>query len=132
MCSSPIPIVHPYQCVKFTHTMCIYKKEDVVWLPMRQLFTRDQMTQKLTTIGHHINNEQSPYHIVRYKRATKWQCKTIHTRKRAAWFIYKKWMKNKYVTHEQKTTTKLQASDLGQAHTYRIFTDTNVYSSLIH
>ena len=37
---------------------------------MRQLSTRDQMTQKLTTIGHHtaFNNEQSPYCIVCYKR----------------------------------------------------------------
>ena len=31
-----------------------YKKEDVVWLPMRQLSTRDQMTQKLTTLGHSV------------------------------------------------------------------------------
>ena len=37
---------------------------------MRQLSTRDQMTQKLTTIGHRttINNEQSLYRIVSYKR----------------------------------------------------------------
>ena len=36
---------------------------------MRQLSTRNQMTQKLITIGHHaiFNNEQSPYRIVRYK-----------------------------------------------------------------
>ena len=49
---------------------CKYKKEDVVWLPMRQLSTRDQMTQTLTTIGHRIaiNNEQSQYRIVSYKR----------------------------------------------------------------
>ena len=35
---------------------------------MRQLYTRDQMTQKLTTIGHRtaLNNEQSPHHIVSY------------------------------------------------------------------
>ena len=26
-------------------------------------------------------------------------------------------MKNKYVTHKQKTTTELQAPDLGQTHT---------------
>ena len=37
---------------------------------MRQLSTRDQMTQKLTTIGHRttFNNEESPYCIVSYKR----------------------------------------------------------------
>ena len=39
-----------------------YKKEDVGWLPMRHLYTRDQMIQKLTTIGHRMafNNEHSP------------------------------------------------------------------------
>ena len=37
---------------------------------MRQLFTRDQMTQKLTTIGHRtaFNNEKNPYCTVSYKR----------------------------------------------------------------
>ena len=41
----------------------------MVRLPMRQLSTRDQMQQKLTTIGHRtaFNNEQSPYRIVSYK-----------------------------------------------------------------
>ena len=41
----------------------IYKKGVVVWMPMRQLSTRDQMTQKLTTIGPHtaFNNEHSQY-----------------------------------------------------------------------
>ena len=29
-------------------------------------------------------------------------------------------MKNKYVTHEQTTTTELQTPDLGQAHIYRL------------
>ena len=55
----------------------------VVWLQMRQLSTRDQMTQKLTTIGHRttFNNEQSPYRIVRYKRPRNDKCKTIQTRK---------------------------------------------------
>ena len=35
---------------------------------MRQLSTRDQMTQKVKTIGHRMafNNEQSPYCIVSY------------------------------------------------------------------
>ena len=38
-----------------------YNKEDVVWLPMRQLSTRDQMTQKLTILGQPstFNNEKS-------------------------------------------------------------------------
>ena len=37
-------------------------------LPMRQLSTRDQMTQKLTIIGHRtaLNNEQSPYVQFKY------------------------------------------------------------------
>ena len=41
-----------------------YKKKKGVSLLMRQLFTTDQMTQKLITIGHHtvFNNE----HILAY------------------------------------------------------------------
>ena len=37
---------------------------------MRKFYTRDQVTQKLTTIGHltAFNNEQHPNHIVSYKR----------------------------------------------------------------
>ena len=35
--------------------------------------------------------------------------------------MYKKRTKNKYVTHQQTTTTELQAPDLGQAHTYRMW-----------
>ena len=39
-------------------------------IAMRQLSTRDQMTQKLTTIGHctAFNNEQSQYNLVSYER----------------------------------------------------------------
>ena len=57
-------------------------KKNVVWLPMRQLSTRDQMTQ-IITIGHStdFNNEISPYHMVRYKRPRNDKCKTIQTRK---------------------------------------------------
>ena len=48
---------------------------------MRQLSTRDQMTQKLATtcIGHLIafNNEQSPYLIVSYKRPQTYNGKTF-------------------------------------------------------
>ena len=45
-------------------------KKDVVLLPMRQLSTKEKMTQTLTTIGRRtaFNNEQSPYRIVSYKR----------------------------------------------------------------
>ena len=48
----------------------MYKKEDVVWLPMRQLSTKDQNDTELTTIGHRtaLNNKQSSYRIVNYKR----------------------------------------------------------------
>ena len=37
---------------------------------------RDQMTQKLTTIGHHMafKYEQSPYRIVSYKRPRNNKC----------------------------------------------------------
>ena len=48
-----------------------YKKEDVVWLPMRQLSLQEtKMTQKLTFIGNRtaFNNEQSPYRIASYER----------------------------------------------------------------
>ena len=53
---------------------------------MRQLFTRDQITQKLTTIGHRtaFNNDQNPYHIVRYNRPRNDKCKPIQTRKLTA------------------------------------------------
>ena len=36
---------------------------------IRQLSTREQMTQKLITIGHRtaFNNEQSPHNLVSYK-----------------------------------------------------------------
>ena len=38
---------------------CLLFKYNVVWLPMRQISKRNQMTQKLTTIGHRtaFNNE---------------------------------------------------------------------------
>ena len=48
----------------------MYKKEDFVCLPMKQLSTRDKMTQKLPARGQRtsFNNEQSPYCIVSNKR----------------------------------------------------------------
>ena len=59
---------------------------------MRQLATKDQMTQKLTAIGHRtaFNNEQSPYRIVSYKRPRNHKCKTTQTRKLTAYLMYKK------------------------------------------
>ena len=44
---------------------------------MRQLSTRDQVTQELTTIGYRtvFNNEQSSYGIVSYKRPQNDKCK---------------------------------------------------------
>ena len=61
-------------------------------LPMRQLSTRDQMTQKLTIIGHStaFNNEKSSYCKVSYKRPRNDKCKTIQTRKLTALFKCKK------------------------------------------
>ena len=81
------------------------------------------MTQKWTTIGHctAFDNEQSPYRIISYKRPGNDKCKTIQMRKLTALFVYEKWMKNIYVTYQKTTTTELQAPDLGQAHTYRIW-----------
>ena len=35
--------------------------------------------------------------------------------------MYKRIMRNKYVTHQQTTTSELQTPDLGQAHTYRMW-----------
>ena len=72
------------------------------------------MKQKLTTIGHcmDFNNEQSPYCIVSYKRLQNEKCQTIQSN----YLIYVKEInENKYVTHQQTTTTELQASDFGQA-----------------
>ena len=50
---------------------------------MRQLSIRDQMTQKLTTIGNRtaFKHEQSPHRIVSYKRPRNDKCKTIQTRR---------------------------------------------------
>ena len=61
-----ISVLYIYICHCLSYQ---YKKEDVVQLPMRQIFTGDQMTQELRTIGHctAFNNEQSPYHKVCYK-----------------------------------------------------------------
>ena len=52
----------------FINKMTKYIKRNMVLLPMKQLSTRGQMTQKLTTIYHRkaFNDEQSPYRIVRY------------------------------------------------------------------
>ena len=54
--------------------------------------TRDQMTQKLTTIGHHtaFNNEQSTYSIVSFKRPQNEKCFTIQTRKSSFHFAHLK------------------------------------------
>ena len=43
----------------------IYKKEDVVGLSMKQISTRDQITQTLSILGHRtaFNNEKSQYRI---------------------------------------------------------------------
>ena len=51
---------HLYMYIKWKKACPSYKKEDMVWLSMRQLFTRDQMTQTFTAIGHctAFNNEQ--------------------------------------------------------------------------
>ena len=40
---------------------------------------KDQMTHKLTTIGYHtaFNSEQSPFHIVSFKRPQHDRCKII-------------------------------------------------------
>lgn len=53
-----------------------YEKESEVCLPMRQLFTEDQLTHKLTTRGHRMasNNEQSPNHKGSYKRPRNDKC----------------------------------------------------------
>ena len=53
---------------------------------MRQLFTKAQMTQKLTNMCHRaaVNNEQSPYRKISYNRPRNDKCKTIQTRKLTA------------------------------------------------
>lgn len=46
-------------------------------IAMGQLFTSDQITQNLTTIGHRMafENEQNRYRIVKYKRHRRDKCK---------------------------------------------------------
>ena len=58
---------------------------------MTQLSTREQLTQKLTTIGDLMafNNEQNSYLIVSYKRPWNDKCKTIQTRKLMARIMFK-------------------------------------------
>ena len=73
--------------MKYIHIrLWFIKQEDVVWLPMRQLSTRDQMKQILTTKGHitAFNNEQGPYRRVSYEMPRNDKFKTIQTRKLAA------------------------------------------------
>ena len=52
----------------------LIKQSNVVWLELRQISTRDQMTQKFTSIGHRtvFNYEQSPYHIVELTIHIRW------------------------------------------------------------
>ena len=63
-------IVRRYVAVSIGNQFLTCKKEDVVKLPMRQHSTSDQLTHKLTIISHRtaFNDEQNPYHIVRYRR----------------------------------------------------------------
>ena len=74
---------------------------------MRQVSTNDQMTQKLTTIGHRttFNNEKSPYRLVSYKRS---QNNNSNEKTNGLTYVQNK---NNYVTHKQTTTTELQAPD---------------------
>ena len=88
------PLLWGFGCPVFS-MWC--KKEDVVWLPMSQLSTRDQNDTEINNYRspYGFNNEQSPYRIVSYN--------SYKTRKLTALFIYKKkWTKNKYVTHTNK------------------------------
>ena len=66
------------------------------------------------------NNEQIQYRIVRYKRPRNHKRKTIQT---------KTMNEKKYVTQQQTTTTKLQAPDKCQAHTYRKYRGKHVSGS---
>ena len=74
---------------------------------MRQLSTRDQMTQKLTTIGHiKAHTAQSAINgpeMTMYNNSNEKTNGLIHVQKTN---------KNKYLTHKQTTTTELQAPDI--------------------
>ena len=63
-----------------------------------------------------FNNKQSQYHRVGYKKPRNDNVKQFKRENHGLIYI-KELAKNKYVTHKQKTTTELQAPDLGQAHT---------------
>ena len=56
---------------------------------MRQVFKGEQITQTITTIGHHtaFNNDQTQYHMISYKRPRNDKCKTMQTTKKAYLFI---------------------------------------------
>ena len=59
---------------------------------IKQLSTRNEITQNLTTIGSCMafKNKQNPYGIVSYKSPRKNECITIQTRKLTAKYMYKK------------------------------------------
>lgn len=62
----------------------------MLWLPMRHVSARNQITSNLTNIVHHtaFSNEQNPYCIVSYKSPRDDKCKTIKARKLTPWFVY--------------------------------------------
>ena len=78
---------------------------------LRQLSTRDQNDTEINNyrLPYGLQQRAKPIPHTQLQKAPKWQCKTMQTRKLAALFMYKKWTKNKYVTHKQTTTTELQA-----------------------
>ena len=73
---------------------------------------KTKMTQTFTTIGHRtaFNNEQSPYRIVSYKRPRNNNVKRFKRDNQRPNQCRQKLTKNKYVTHKQTITTKLQES----------------------
>ena len=78
--------------IKFFLTSNQYKKEDVVWLPMRQLSTRNQNDTDINNCrwpyGTVFNNDWAkPIPHSQLQKAPIRQCKTIQTRKLSALFM---------------------------------------------
>lgn len=90
-------------------------------MAIRQIFKRNQITQKLTSTGHHtvVYNEQSQYAFSAKKSSinTDVQPSTSNIEINGLIDVHKNDRKIEYDTQHQTTNTELHAPDFGEAHT---------------
>ena len=87
---------------------------DVVWLPIRESFTKTKVRNNLTSIGQHtvINVGQNPFHKASCKRLQNKWSETIHKEMKID-LIYRKNVKQMTIYKKKTTTTGLQVPGLG-------------------